>query len=118
MDYAIQQTLNALSFGAEYALIALGLAIVFLIMGLVNFAHGEVVAFGGYSMVITATLLTSNPWIIMVGVMFACVLTAVVLERVAFRTVRGADAGGVSGTCCPGSHQMSSASWSEGHDRW
>ena len=46
MDYAIQQTLNALSFGAEYALIALGLAIVFSIMGLVNFAHGEVVAFG------------------------------------------------------------------------
>ena len=91
MDYAIQQTLNALSFGAEYALIALGLAIVFSIMGLVNFAHGEVVAFGGYSMVITATLLTSNPWIIMIGVMFACVLTAVVLERVAFRTVRGAD---------------------------
>ena len=91
MDYAIQQTLNALSFGAEYALIALGLAIVFSIMGLVNFAHGEVVAFGGCSMVITATLLTSNPWIIMVGVMFACVLTAVVLERVAFRTVRGAD---------------------------
>ncbi|MEL6965084.1 MAG: branched-chain amino acid ABC transporter permease, partial [Pseudomonadota bacterium] len=52
MDYAAQQMLNALSFGAEYALIALGLAIVFSIMGLVNFAHGEVIAFGGYSMVI------------------------------------------------------------------
>jgi branched-chain amino acid transport system permease protein len=91
MDYAIQQTLNALSFGAEYALIALGLAIVFSIMGLVNFAHGEVVAFGGYSMVITASLLTSNPWLIMIGVMIACVLMSVVLERVAFRTIRGAD---------------------------
>lgn len=91
MDYAIQQTLNALSFGAEYALIALGLAIVFSIMGLVNFAHGEVIAFGGYSMVITASLLTSNPWIIMIGVMIACVLMSVILERVAFRTIRGAD---------------------------
>ena len=91
MDYAIQQSLNALSFGAEYSLIALGLAIVFSITGLVNFAHGEVVAFGGYSMVITGTLLISNRWIIMVGVMVACVLAAVVLERVAFRTVRGAD---------------------------
>jgi branched-chain amino acid transport system permease protein len=91
MDYAIQQTLNALSFGAEYALIALGLAIVFSIMGLVNFAHGEVVAFGGYSMVITASLLTSNPWLIMIGVMIACVVMSVVLERVAFRTIRGAD---------------------------
>lgn len=91
MDYAIQQVLNALSFGAEYALIALGLAIVFSIMGLVNFAHGEVIAFGGYSMVLVGTLVTGNPWILMIGVIVACVLASVVLERVAFRTVRGAD---------------------------
>ena len=91
MDYAIQQTLNALSFGAEYALIALGLAIIFSIMGLVNFAHGEVIAFGGYSMVIGATLLTGNPWILMIFVLSACVLISVLLERIAFRTVRGAD---------------------------
>ena len=91
MDYFIQQSLNALSFGAEYALIALGLAIVFSIMGLVNFAHGEVIAFGGYSMVIMGTLLTSNPLVLMVGVVVACVFASVALERVAFRTVRGAD---------------------------
>lgn len=91
MDYAIQQALNALSFGAEYALIALGLAIVFSIMGLVNFAHGEVVAFGGYSMVVVTTLLTGNPWVLMVAVLLACVLASLTLERLAFRTVRGAD---------------------------
>lgn len=91
MDYAAQQMLNALSFGAEYALIALGLAIVFSIMGLVNFAHGEVIAFGGYSMVIVTTLLTGNAWVLIISVMAACVLAAVLLERVAFRTVRGAD---------------------------
>ncbi len=91
MDYVIQQVLNALSFGAEYALIALGLAIVFSIMGLVNFAHGEVIAFGGYSMIVVATLLTGNPWVLMIMVLAACVLIATVLERVAFRTVRGAD---------------------------
>ena len=91
MDYAIQQILNALSFGAEYALIALGLAIVFSIMGLVNFAHGEVIAFGGYSMVIVGTLLTRNPFLLMGAVLLACVLVSVLLERVAFRTVRKAD---------------------------
>ncbi|WP_244501823.1 hypothetical protein [Stappia sp. ES.058] len=89
MDYFIQQSLNALSFGAEYALIALGLAIVFSIMGLVNFAHGEVIAFGGYSMVIMGTLLTNNPLVLIVGVIVACVLASVALERIAFRTVRG-----------------------------
>ncbi|MCX7646449.1 MAG: branched-chain amino acid ABC transporter permease [Rhodobacteraceae bacterium] len=91
MDYLIQQSLNALSFGAEYALIALGLAIVFSIMRLVNFAHGEVIAFGGYSLAVTGTLLTGNPWILMACVVLACMAVAVVLERVAFRTVRGAD---------------------------
>lgn len=91
MDYAIQQVLNALSFGAEYALIALGLAIVFSIMGLVNFAHGEVIAFGGYSMVIVSTVATGNPWILMIGVLVATVLASLTLERVAFRTIRGAD---------------------------
>ena len=43
MDYFLQQTLNALSIGGEYALLALGLAIVFSVMGLVNFAHGELI---------------------------------------------------------------------------
>ena len=91
MDYAVQQFLNALSFGAEYALIALGLAIVFSIMGLVNFAHGEVIAFGGYSLAVMGSILTGNVLILMVGVVLACVLVSVALERVAFRTVRNAD---------------------------
>ncbi|EAR51167.1 branched-chain amino acid ABC transporter, permease protein [Oceanicola granulosus HTCC2516] len=91
MDYAVQQFLNALSFGAEYALIALGLAIVFSIMGLVNFAHGEVIAFGGYSLAVVGTILTGNPLILMGFVLLACVAVAVLLEKVAFRTVRDAD---------------------------
>jgi branched-chain amino acid transport system permease protein len=91
MDYAVQQLLNALSFGAEYALIALGLAIVFSIMGLVNFAHGEVIAFGGYSLAVVGTVFTGNPLFLMFFVLFSCVAISVALERVAFRTVRKAD---------------------------
>lgn len=91
MDYVVQQMLNALSFGAEYALIALGLAIVFSIMGLVNFAHGEVIAFGGYSMAVIGSILTGNPLILMIFVIGSCILVSVLLERVAFRTVRNAD---------------------------
>lgn len=91
MDYAIQQLLNALSFGAEYALIALGLAIVFSIMGLVNFAHGEVIAFGGYSMVVMGTLFTGSPVVLIVGVLLGCVVASMLLERIAFRTIRGSD---------------------------
>ena len=92
IDYVVQQSLNALSFGAEYALIALGLAIVFSIMGLVNFAHGEVIAIGGYSMMVMAAIAFRNPIIIIVGAIFASVIMAIFLERIAFRPVRYADA--------------------------
>ena len=92
IDYVVQQSLNALSFGAEYALIALGLAIVFSIMGLVNFAHGEVIAIGGYSMMVMAAIAFRNPIIIIVGAILASVIIAVFLERIAFRPVRYADA--------------------------
>ncbi|MEM1360766.1 MAG: branched-chain amino acid ABC transporter permease [Pseudomonadota bacterium] len=91
MEYVAQQVMNALSFGAEYALLALGLAIVFSIMGLVNFAHGEMIAVGGYSMVAMAALALNNP-LIVIGVAIICAMAAsVTLERVAFRPVRYAD---------------------------
>ena len=73
-------------------MIALGLAIVFSIMGLVNFAHGEVIAIGGYSMMVMAAIAFRNPIIIIVGAIFASVIMAVFLERIAFRPVRYADA--------------------------
>ena len=60
MEYFVQQIMNAFAFGAEYALLALGLAIVFSIMGLVNFAHGEMIAVGGYTMVAAAALLCAK----------------------------------------------------------
>ncbi|MFT4727196.1 MAG: branched-chain amino acid transport system permease protein [Granulosicoccus sp.] len=91
MDYFVQQFFNALSFGAEYALLALGLAIVFSIMGLVNFAHGEIIAAGGYSMFAISALLTGNPWVVIIGALIVAVLTSVLLERLAFRPVRYAD---------------------------
>lgn len=91
MDYAAQQILNALSFGAEYALIALGLAIVFSIMGLVNFAHGEMIAVGGYTMVAFAALMVGSPLVVIGGAVAAAALASVTLERVAFRPVRYAD---------------------------
>ena len=50
MEIVVQQIINALSLGGVYALLALGLAIVFSIMGLVNFAHGEIMTLGGYAM--------------------------------------------------------------------
>ncbi|MBL8894607.1 MAG: branched-chain amino acid ABC transporter permease [Rhizobiales bacterium] len=88
MDYAIQQLLNALAFGSEYALIALGLALVYSIMNLMNFAHGEIIACAGYSMYLLLLLGIGSPWLIAPIAVGAGALTAIVFERVAFRPVR------------------------------
>ena len=70
----VEQSVNGLALGSSYALLALGLAMVFSIMGLINFAHGELLTIGGYTMwiafehgvpwpfVIPITLLFHNFW--------------------------------------------------------
>ena len=91
MDYLLQQSMNALSLGGEYALLALGLAIVVSVMGLVNFAHGDQIAVGGYAMFLVALYSgISNPALLLPVGVASVVLCALLLERVAFRPVRGA----------------------------
>ncbi len=90
MDYFLQQTLNALSIGGEYALLALGLAIVFSVMGLVNFAHGELITLGGYAMYFTL-LFAGPPVALLIPVcILGAMLAAVAFDKVAFRPVRNA----------------------------
>jgi branched-chain amino acid transport system permease protein len=85
-----QQAINGLSLGGMYALLALGLAILYSIMGLINFAHGELITAAGY---MTWVLLThSVPWLLAVPItLLGTTLAAVLMERVAFRPFRGAD---------------------------
>lgn len=87
----LQFLLSSLSLGGLYALMALGLSLVYGILKLVNFAYGEVVLVGGYALLVTAR--GPLPWLIAA---LACVAFAVIisllLERVAFRPVRNASA--------------------------
>jgi branched-chain amino acid transport system permease protein len=92
LQYVIEQALNALSIGAEYSLLALGLAIVFSVMGLVNFAHGEFIGVGGYIMYAMVLFGMGEIWMILPVCMLTVVIAAVLLERVAFRPVRRAPA--------------------------
>ncbi|MGO4560256.1 branched-chain amino acid ABC transporter permease [Mesorhizobium sp. 2RAF21] len=88
MDYLLQQLLNALAFGAEYALVALGLAIVFSIMGLVNFAHGQIIGVAAYSVYLAALLGLTSPFGAIILAVLVAAIAAVLLERIAFRPVR------------------------------
>lgn len=92
MEYFVQQFVNALAFGSEYALLALGLAVVYSIMRLLNFAHGEVISVSGYSVLLAMSLGLSAPWIAVLLPIAAAAGVSLALERIAFRPVRNAPA--------------------------
>jgi branched-chain amino acid transport system permease protein len=88
MHFALQNAVDAISLGSLYALFALGIALIFGIMQLVNFAHGELIMVGGYALF----FLGHPPWpLLIAGVLAVVIVFALVMERVAFRPVRGAN---------------------------
>ena len=91
MDLFLQQLLNAVSLGGIYALLALGLAVVFSIVSLINFAHGELMTVAGYGLFFAVAAQVPLPVALVFGVALAA-LAAVLTERVAFRPMRRADA--------------------------
>jgi len=89
MGYFLEQTGNALSLGGIYALLAIGLAVVYSILGLINFAHGALMTLTGYILVFTA--MAGLPFAVAAPVAVILIMaSAVILERIAFRPVRGA----------------------------
>ena len=95
METFLQQIINGLSLGAIYALIALGYTMVYGVLRLINFAHGDVYmlgAFAGY-FIANALKLDANPsvlWAILVtiGAMAVCAVVGILIERLAYRPVR------------------------------
>jgi branched-chain amino acid transport system permease protein len=83
----IQLSLDAVTLASLYALVALGIALIFGVMRLINFAHGELIMLGGY----TLWAMSSWPFPIMVAATLAVpFLSALAMDRLAFRPVRGA----------------------------
>lgn len=99
MDIFVQQILNGLVLGSIYALIALGYTMVYGIMGLINFAHGEVVMFGAMVTIsvinglVGAGVSLPGPVLVVIGLLVAvpaCMLLGYTIERIAYRPLRGA----------------------------
>ena len=85
----LQQLLNGLTAGAVYALIALGYTMIYGILGLINFAQGEIYMFGAFVAVLLLGTGQVNFFVAFAGGMTAAALLGVALERVAFRPLRG-----------------------------
>lgn len=99
MDILLQQIINGLVLGSIYALIALGYTMVYGILGIINFAHGEVLMVGAMVSLTLITLIMQLPlglpsWVMLLIVLLAamavCAALSFVIERFAYRPLRNA----------------------------
>ena len=99
MDILLQQLINGLTLGSVYALVALGYTMVYGIIGLINFAHGEVVMIGAMvSLSVITSLLGAHvelptAVLILAGLVVAiavCMAIAYAMEKIAYRPLRKA----------------------------
>ena len=96
MDVFLQQIVVGLTIGSLYALIAVGYTVVYGIVQLINFAHGEVFMIGAFGALATWTVLFKGEtaiWILpimIVGAALCSVGVALLMERVAYRPLRHA----------------------------
>ena len=85
----IETLISGLSSGGTYAMIALGYTMVYGIAKMLNFAHGDIIMVGGYTIYVTMTSL-GYPLLGLLAAVIFCVLLGITIEKVAYRPLRGA----------------------------
>jgi len=83
-----QQMINGLTLGSTYALVALGFTLVFGILGMINFAHGEIFMLGAYMALLLVTLGKLSIFWSLLGAMVGTAILGMIIERVSFRPLR------------------------------
>ncbi len=89
----IKQLINGIQVGSIYALIALGYTMVYGIVKLINFAHGDFIMVGGYVAVFSIPLLTGHglpAWLCILGAVVICTVIGCATEKIAYKPLRGA----------------------------
>ena len=98
MEYFIQQLINGLTLGSIYGLIAIGYTMVYGIIGMINFAHGDIFMLGGFAAMIVFLILTTFVAGLPVALMLLLMMVVAMaitglwnwtIERVAYRPLRG-----------------------------
>ncbi|MGV6876321.1 branched-chain amino acid ABC transporter permease [Pseudochelatococcus sp. B33] len=96
----LQLLIDSLSLGGQYALISLGIGLIFGVMRMINFAHGDLITLGAYALVVPSTADVAVPligswsaWLLIPSILGFVALATVFSERAAFRPLRrrGAD---------------------------
>jgi branched-chain amino acid transport system permease protein len=86
----LQNLIDGLGRGSIYALLALGVAVIFGVMHLLNFAHGELITVGGYATYALFQGSWASWWVAAPLIIVCAVLTSLAIERIAFSRVRNA----------------------------
>ena len=86
----ISYLINGISLGSVYAIIALGYTMVYGIAKMLNFAHGDVIMIGAYTVLTLLTGAGLNPWLAVVIGIVVCTVLGIVIEKVAYKPLRGA----------------------------
>jgi branched-chain amino acid transport system permease protein len=97
MLIVLQTAIDAISLGSIYALTALGIGLIFGILRLINFAHGDFVTIGAYALIVPSAAVVATPsigawpaYFMIPAVIAVVIVVALATERVAFRPLRGA----------------------------
>src|SRR6201991_1364429 len=97
METFVQQIINGLVLGSVYALVALGYTMVYGIINLINFAHGEVLMVGALTSWTVVTLLAGTGWpgwllmiISLIAAIVVCSALNFAIEKIAYRPLRNA----------------------------
>jgi branched-chain amino acid transport system permease protein len=83
-----QQLINGIALGSTYALIALGYTMVYGIITLINFAHGEIFMVGAFVGLLMVAIFKLNIFVAMILAMVTCMVLGVVIELIAYRPLR------------------------------
>ena len=84
----IQQFINGLNLGSIYALMALGYTMVYGIAKMLNFAHGDIIMVGAYTISVGATMFGLSPIASVLLSMVVCTILGVVIEKIAYKPLR------------------------------
>jgi branched-chain amino acid transport system permease protein len=94
----LQTAVDAVSLGSIYALVALGIGLLFGVLKVINFAHGDFITIGGFALIVPSSHAVAElgigllPWpLVIVGVALVVVIVALASEFIVFRPLRGAD---------------------------
>ena len=97
MTAFVQNAIDAIALGSLFALTALGIGLIFGVMRLINFAHGDFIMIGGYALIVPSSAVTATMFIgawpaplMVAAICVLIVLLAIASERLAFRPLRDA----------------------------